>query len=131
VRTRTLEIAGGVQIVVPDSLNLLTPYVLFEQRDWFEDEIGFVRRLLRPGQRTIDIGANYGVYALTMAKIVVPTGAVWAFEPASSTAALLAQGVAANNFSQVVVECSAISSACGTARTVTQRQLRIQFFGSR
>jgi len=116
MRTRTLEIAGGVQVVVPDSLNLLTPYVLFEQRDWFEDEIGFVRRLLRPGQRTIDIGANYGVYALTMAKIVGPTGAVWAFEPASSTAALLAQGVAANNFSQVVVECSAISSACGTAR---------------
>jgi len=116
MRTKTLEIAGGVQIVVPDSLNLLTPYVLFEQRDWFEDEIGFVRRLLRPGQRTIDIGANYGVYALTMAKIVGPTGAVWAFEPASSTAALLSEGVAANNFSQVVVECSAISSACGTAR---------------
>jgi FkbM family methyltransferase len=116
MRTRTLEIAGGVQIVVPDSLNLLTPYVLFEQRDWFEDEIGFVRRLLQPGQRAIDIGANYGVYALTMAKIVGPTGAVWAFEPASSTATLLSQGVAANNFSQVVVECSAISSACGTAR---------------
>jgi FkbM family methyltransferase len=116
MRTSTLEIAGGVKIVVPDSLNLLTPYVLFEQRDWFEDEIGFVRRLLRPGQRTIDIGANYGVYALTMAKIVGPTGAVWAFEPASSTAALLAQGVAANNYSQVVIECSALSSACGTAR---------------
>jgi FkbM family methyltransferase len=116
MRTTTLEIAGGVQIVVPDSLNLLTPYVLCEQRDWFEDEIGFVRRLLRPGQRTIDIGANYGVYTLTMAKIVGPTGSVWAFEPASSTASLLAQGVAANDFSQVVVECSAISSACGSAR---------------
>ena len=116
MRTRTLEITGGVHIVVPDSLNLLTPYVLFEQRDWFEDEIAFVRRLLRPGQRTIDIGANYGVYTLTMAKIVGPTGAVWAFEPASSTAALLAQGVAANNFSQVVIECSALSSARGTAR---------------
>lgn len=116
MRTSTLEITGGVQVVVPDSLNLLTPYVLFEQRDWFEDEIGFVRRLLRPGQRTIDIGANYGVYALTMAKIVGPTGTVWAFEPASSTASLLLQGVAANNFSHVVVECSAISSACGTAR---------------
>jgi protein O-GlcNAc transferase len=116
MRTKTLEIAGGVHIVVPDSLNLLTPYVLFEQRDWFEDEIAFVRRLLRPGQQTIDVGANYGVYTLTMAKIVGSTGAVWAFEPASSTAALLAQSVAANNFSQVFVECSAISSACGTAR---------------
>jgi FkbM family methyltransferase len=116
MRTRTLEIAGGVQVVVPDSLNLLTPYVLFEQRDWFEDEIGFIRRLLRPGQQTIDVGANYGVYTLTMAKIVGPTGAVWAFEPASSTAALLVQGIAANNFSQVVVECAAISNTCGTAR---------------
>ena len=114
--TRTLEIAGGVHIVVPNSLNLLTPYVLSEQRDWFEDEIGFVRRLLQSGQKTIDIGANYGVYALTMAKSVGPRGAVWAFEPASSTAALLQQSVAKNNFSQVVVECSAISSTCGTAR---------------
>ena len=68
MRTRTLEIAGGVRVVVPDSLNLLTPYVLIEQQDWFEDEIGFVRRLLRPGQQAIDIGANYGVYTLTMAK---------------------------------------------------------------
>jgi FkbM family methyltransferase len=116
MRTRTLEIAGGVRVVVPYSLNLLTPYVLFEQQDWFEDEIGFVRRLLRPGQQAIDIGANYGVYTLTMAKIVGPTGAVWAFEPASSTVALLAQGISANEFSQVVVECSAISSVCGTAR---------------
>lgn len=116
MRTRTIEIAGGVQVVVPDSLNLLTPYVLFEQRDWFEDEIGFVRRMLRPGQQTIDVGANYGVYTLTMAKIVGPTGAVWAFEPASSTAAVLAQSINANGFRQVVVECSAISNACGTAR---------------
>jgi FkbM family methyltransferase len=116
MRTRTLEMTGGVRVVVPDSLNLLTPYVLFEQRDWFEDEIGFIRRLLRPGQQTIDVGANYGVYTLTMAKIVGPTGAVWAFEPASSTVALLAQGISANEFTQVVVERSAISSACGTAR---------------
>jgi FkbM family methyltransferase len=116
MRTRTLEIAGGVRVVVPDSLNLLTPYVLFEQRDWFEDEIGFIRRLLQPGQQAIDIGANYGVYTLTMAKIVGPTGAVWAFEPASSTVALLAQGISANELSHVVVECSAVSSVCGTAR---------------
>lgn len=116
MRTRTIEIAGGVQVVVPDSLNLLTPYVLFEQGDWFEDEIGFVRRLLRPGHRTIDVGANYGVYTLTMAKSVGPSGAVWAFEPASGTAELLAQSVAANGFTQVVVECSALSNTCGTAR---------------
>lgn len=111
-----LTIVDGVRIVVPDSLNLITPYVLREQNDWFEDEIKFLRRLLRPGQRIIDIGANHGVYTLPMAKVVGPTGAVWAFEPASRTAALLAAGIAANEFDQIVLEQSAISKECGTAR---------------
>ena len=35
----TLTMIDGVQIVVPDSLNLMTPYILLEQQDWFEDEI--------------------------------------------------------------------------------------------
>jgi predicted O-methyltransferase YrrM len=89
-----LTIAEGVRIVVPDSLNPITPYVLLEQLDWFEDEIKFLRRLMRPGQKVIDIGANYGVYTLPMAKAVGTTGSVWAFEPASHTAALLAEGIA-------------------------------------
>jgi FkbM family methyltransferase len=115
-RTTTQEIADGVRVVTPDSLNLITPYVLHEQQDWFEGEIVFLRRLLQPGQRAIDIGANFGVYTLSIAKAVGPTGAVWAFEPTSSTAALLAQGIAANNFTHVVLEQSALSRECGTAQ---------------
>jgi len=115
-QTVTLEIADGVRVVAPDALNLLTPYVLFEQQDWFEDEIVFLRRFLQPGQQAIDIGANYGVYTLSIAKSVGPTGAVWAFEPASSTAAFLAQGIAANEFTQVTLECSALSRECGSAQ---------------
>jgi FkbM family methyltransferase len=115
-RTTTIEIAGGVRIVVPHSINLMTPYVLYEQQDWFEEELGFLRRILRPGQNAIDIGANYGVYALSIANAVGPTGRVWAFEPSSTTASLLAQGIAANNFSNVVLETSAISSKCGQAQ---------------
>jgi hypothetical protein len=74
-RTSTLEIAGGARVVTPDSLNLITPYVLYEQQDWFEDEIVYLRRLLLPGQRAIDVGANYGVYTLSIAQAVGPTGA--------------------------------------------------------
>src|SRR5438552_10655854 len=103
-------------MVVPDSINLITPYVLCEQQDWFEDEIAFLRCALQPGHKAVDVGANYGVYTLSIAKAVGPTGAVWAFEPASSTAAYLAQGIAANRFSHVVLECSAISAECGTAQ---------------
>lgn len=112
----TLTLVDGVQIVVPDSLNLVTPYVLIEQLDWFEDEIKFLRRLLQPGQKAIDVGANFGVYTLSMAKSVGTTGSVWAFEPASSTATLLAEGIASNKFSQVVLEQSALSSTCGTGQ---------------
>ena len=114
--TTTLTLVDGVRIIVPDSLNLITTYVLREQEDWFEDEIKFLRQLLQPGQRVIDIGANYGVYTLSMARLVGPTGRVWAFEPASTTASLLAASIAANNFCQVVLELSALSSTKGTAQ---------------
>ncbi|MBK7673942.1 MAG: hypothetical protein IPJ27_03790 [Candidatus Accumulibacter sp.] len=58
--TATLTMVDEVRVVVPDSLDLITPYVLLEQQDWFEDEIKFLRHLLQPGQKVIDIGANYG-----------------------------------------------------------------------
>jgi predicted methyltransferase len=109
--TTTLTMIDGVRVVVPDSLNLITPYVLREQLDWFEDEIKFLRRLLQPGQQVIEIGANYGVYTLSMAKSVGPAGRVWAFEPASGTAALLAEGIASNDFRQVTLEQSALSNS--------------------
>jgi FkbM family methyltransferase len=107
-------------VVVPDTLDLITPYVLQEQHDWFEDEIKFLRRLLRPGQHVIDIGANVGVYALSMARTVGREGRVWAFEPASATARLLAAGVAANGFTHVSLERSALSRAGGSARLSLQ-----------
>jgi FkbM family methyltransferase len=111
--TTLLQLPDGVRIVVPDSLGLMTPYVLVEQSDWFEDEIKFVRQLLRPGERVIDIGANMGVYALSMAKAIGPQGKLWAFEPASRTAALLAQSIGVNGFGHMVLEQAALSSVPG------------------
>ncbi len=112
----TLRLPGDVRIVVPDAPDLITPYVLAEQEDWFEDEIKFLRRLLAPGQSAIDIGANYGVYALSMARAVGPRGHVWAFEPAAGTAALLAESIAANEFGQLTLERSAVAAASGSGR---------------
>jgi FkbM family methyltransferase len=116
-----LTLVDGVRVVVPDSLDLITPYVLREQLDFFEDELRFVRRLLQPGQKVVDIGANYGVYTLPMAKRVGATGHVWAFEPTSSTAGFLAQGIAANGFHQVTLEKKAVSSSSGTAQLILER----------
>lgn len=111
----TYPLSDGVKIVAPDTPHLITPYVLREQRDWFEDEIKFLRRVIEPGWKAIDIGANHGVYTLVIANLAGPAGHVWAFEPASSTARLLAAGVAVNGFSNVTLQQSAVSDFSGTA----------------
>ena len=113
-RAVTLDMRTGVRVVVPDGLTFLTAYVLYEQQDWFEDELVFLRNCLSPGQKVIDVGANYGVYTLSMAKLVGSTGMVWAFEPSSDTAAYLRQGINNNGFQQVTLENSALSNFTGT-----------------
>ena len=111
----TLALMDGTKIVVPDALNLLTPYILQEQGDWFEEEINFLRQVVQPGQTVMDIGANYGVYALSLARRVGPQGTVWAFEPAADTARYLAQSIAANATPWLRLEQVALSDHVGTA----------------
>ena len=114
----TLSMMDGVRVVVPDSLELITPYVLQEQLDWFEPEIKFLRRALKTGQRVIDIGANYGVFTLSMAHAVGATGKVWAFEPANSTANFLEKSIAANRFEHVDLQRCALSNEIGTTQFI-------------
>jgi FkbM family methyltransferase len=121
VKTTVLTLADGVKIVVPDSLDLITPYVLREQLDFFEDELKFVRKLLQSGQKVIDIGANYGVYTLPMAQKVGASGRVWAFEPTSTTAQILADGIKENAFAHVTLVQKAVSSVPGVAQLSLQR----------
>jgi FkbM family methyltransferase len=111
-----IRIAGGVTVVVPARIDLLTPYVLLEQEDWFEDEIRFLRARLAPGSRCVDIGANYGCYTLALAKAAGPAGRVWSVEPSSGTAAWLRQSVEINEFAHVTIVQKALSDRIGTAR---------------
>jgi FkbM family methyltransferase len=107
-----IEMAGAVRLCCPDDLRLMTPYVLSEQGDWFEDEIKFLRSLLGPADRVVDIGANYGVYSLTAAKICTQ-GAVWAFEPCAGTAAHLRASAVQNDFANLHVIQAAMSDKSG------------------
>ncbi len=115
VPSRWLSLPGGVHIATPDTIDQMTTYVLEEQGDWFEDEIGFVRELLGGGETVLDVGANHGVYALSMARAVGATGRVVAVEPASATAIRLRASAEANGFRHLeVLEC-AISDHEGEA----------------
>ncbi len=126
----TIRMAGDVLIKVPDSLELITPYVLREQEKWFEDEIGFVKQVLRPGARVIDIGANYGVYTLSMAAAVGDQGHVWAFEPTNSTARCLQDSVSLNRFKNVTVIHAALSNRMGKAHLRLDRNPELNSLAS-
>jgi protein O-GlcNAc transferase len=111
----SVELVDGTKVMVPDSLELITSYVLQEQGDWFEDEIKFLRQLVQPGDTVVDIGANYGVYALSLARKVGPSGQLWAFEPATDTAQLLRESSSANGTTWLQVVQQALSDREGTA----------------
>lgn len=55
-----------------------------------------LRRVLRPGDVALDIGANLGLVSLQMARMVGPGGAVHAFEPNPTMQAYLSATLAAN-----------------------------------
>jgi FkbM family methyltransferase len=110
-----VRVKGGGEICVPAGPSITT-YVLIEQEDWFEKEIAFARRLLRPGMHVIDIGANFGTYTLAMAQAVAPEGRVWAYEPTSTTARYLGKTIARNGLANVEMVQAALSDRTGSGR---------------
>ena len=91
-----------------------TGFILLETGDWFECELMFVRSCLEPNANAIDIGANHGVYCLSMASAVQKGGKVWAFEPSSDTADLLETSRNINAFQHLTVLREAVSHTPGT-----------------
>ncbi len=89
----SLPLVDGAMVTVPDDPALMTPFVLREQGDWFEDEIRFLRTYLLPGMAVVDVGANYGCYTLASARRVGAMGRVWAYEPASLPGECLAESI--------------------------------------
>lgn len=116
MRALTVKISGGSSVLVPMDFSLLTPYVLLEQEDWFEDEIRFLRTVLKPGQSVLDIGANYGCYTLSLAQIVGSSGAVTAVEPGSQAGSYLEQSARLNSNSNIHVIRGALGAMDGIAR---------------
>lgn len=110
-----IEVAGGARICVPPTADCLTTYVLLEQEDWFEPELAFLCRRARPGLRVLDVGANFGVYALPLAVAAGPAGRVFAFEPSVATGAYLRAGIAENGLENIELFDIALSNRDGTA----------------
>lgn len=80
------------------------------------DEIGWLRRVLRPGDVAVDVGAYKGGYTYWMRRAVGDSGAVVAFEPQPEQAEYLRRCTRDFGWTNVQVEEVALSDAPGTAR---------------
>lgn len=70
-------------------------------------------RLVRPGHRIVEVGANVGWYSLLFAAGVGPAGSVTAFEANPRTVDLLRRTLAANGYAGVRVVPLAVADAPG------------------
>lgn len=78
----------------------------------------FMARLVKPGMRVADVGANHGYFTLLMADLVGSEGAVAAFEPHPRTVELLRRSVAVNGFSsRVTIHDCAVMAEPGASLT--------------
>ena len=119
INTSSIAIVNNIHVTIPASPQFMTTFILLEQNDWFEDEIKFVRHFIKPGMKVIDIGANYGLYTLSIARIIGDSGKIWAFEPTASTSACLKKSILCNNFNNIKVIQSGLSDRLGEARLFT------------
>ena len=88
--------AGGVKMAL-DLLDYHARYA-FDDLRRVDPGVEALAAALRPGDSFLDIGANYGSFALIAAHIVGPTGRVHAFEPQPRLAACLRRSADLNGF---------------------------------
>ena len=74
-----------------------------------------IRAVLRKGDTALDIGANFGVTGLFIAKCVGPTGTVHLFEPQPLVASCLRASLLINGHSNAIVHECALSDQNGSA----------------
>lgn len=116
-----IRLGDGARMALPDDIDRLTPYVLLEQEDWFEEETEFLRVFLTEDMRVLDVGANFGVYTLLAARSVGARGRVFSIEPSPTTARWLRANVALNGQDNVEVMEVGLSDRSGELRLSLER----------
>ncbi|HXW51150.1 MAG TPA: FkbM family methyltransferase [Candidatus Acidoferrales bacterium] len=93
--------ACGRPFIVDLRDTIIGPAILY-YNVWEPEKTEFFRRLLRPGDRVVDIGANIGYFTVLFASAVAPDGKVLAIEPDADNLRLLEENVRINGLSATV-----------------------------
>jgi FkbM family methyltransferase len=110
---------GAVTVSVRDGVRIrVDPHDFVGRAVYFFGDIDpkisrICRRLLRPGDTFLDVGANCGLLSLVAARAVGPGGSVLAFEPQPGLAESIRLSCELNGFRQVAVHNVALSDHAG------------------
>ncbi len=104
--------ANGSRMILNPSIGAQKGYLRGGAEPYVIDAI---RRLCRPGDTFVDVGAYVGFVTLAAASVVGPSGRVIAVEPVLENAARCARQLEINGIEHVAVETVAISDEVGEA----------------
>jgi len=108
------EVVPGVRLFVDLSDHVIGLNIV---RGHYErEEAAFARRVLKPGNVAVDIGAHIGFFTMQMAAAVGANGRVYAFEPFDANADLLERSILENAFDdRIFFRRAAVGAAPGRA----------------
>ena len=125
VLTRT---ANGFKMYVSSTDVCISPHLILDGV-WEEWTEATLRRVVKPGMRVLEIGANVGYFTLLLARQAGPNGSVYAFECDPDLAQIAEDNAEINGYSaRVTVDRRAVGEKPGPA--VFQRARRHQGGGS-
>ena len=84
------------------------PYLLVDgSYEKYETEL--FKKLIKPGQVVVDIGANIGYYTLIASRLAGEAGRVYAFEPGPESFKLLLKNIRINNCANIIPVLKAVA----------------------
>jgi FkbM family methyltransferase len=99
---------GGEEIRFPPK------WSRYYEAEYEPETFDFFHENLKPGDTVLDIGGHIGLFAVTTAKLVGPTGKVFTFEPTPFTRSVLQEVVDLNDCGDIVeIRGEAVSSKRG------------------
>jgi FkbM family methyltransferase len=85
---------------------------------WEIRETRLLRKILRPGDTFVDVGANIGWFSILAAYLVQEKGQVLAFEPSEVLCRLIRRNIEVNGLQNIQLEKLALSNRSGQAQLV-------------
>ena len=98
--TDSAEVWAGKIILHPNDAFRLSIYGIHSKID-FE----IFQKYVKKGDNVLDVGANIGYFTLMLAKLVGPTGKVFAFEPDPRNISLLKKNIETNGYQKWTLPC--------------------------